>query len=594
MPEKIFPKKIKGTTYYYYQYTYREKVDPQDTTKGKGPGSGKSRVKTYSEYLGTAKAIRNKLKESKSRTISVKHLSFGVLAAGYQIAKEIGLIVILKKHITGHRFGLPRWLFFFIAILNRMDHATSKEKMGQWASGTILPHLLLFDPDMLNSKTFWYATDDIISEGDLKRRRLEQSNLANEVFVGLDDSIFRAIEKDVFTHIRKHFAIEPHTILYDSTNFFTYIQPQTPCKLAENGHNKDYHHHLKQVGLAVSVESANGIPFFHRTYRGNSTDSTTFARVVDGLIQDIKLHMSGCHRTVLILDKGNNSKDNFNKLKGKLDWVGSLVPSHYPDLLDKPLNTYKGEWKGLKFFRVKRKVAGIDCILVMTYNASLYNKQQQTRRIGIEKLQQKIREKVMSYKRQPRNHVPKGVETMRKDSHYGSFIRVEIKDGLLIFHENIDKLTEAKKRSGKNLIFSSRLKAESSWIIDQYKQKDVLEQDFHFLKDPELIHNRPIRHWTDTKVSAFCFCCIMALLLVRIIQLMAKKSDLVMSPAVLKQELKDLQLITWIDDSLHIESKVSGRSTIQQKLWELFNLQEIEEKLTIHKQFHKSLRNIKL
>jgi len=42
MAEKIFPKKIKGITYYYYQYTYREKINPTDNKKGKGPGSGKS------------------------------------------------------------------------------------------------------------------------------------------------------------------------------------------------------------------------------------------------------------------------------------------------------------------------------------------------------------------------------------------------------------------------------------------------------------------------------------------------------------------------------------------------------------------------
>jgi hypothetical protein len=188
MAEKIFPKRIKGIDYYYYQYTYREKIDTHDSSKGKGPGSGKSRVKTHSEYLGTARFIRDKLKESKSRTVEVKHLNFGTVAAGYTIAKKIGLIDILKKNIIGDRYGMPRWFFFFIAIINRMDHATSKDKMGKWAATTILPKLLCFDPTVLNSKTFWYVTDDILSEHELQKRR-SHTSIADDIFVDLDESI---------------------------------------------------------------------------------------------------------------------------------------------------------------------------------------------------------------------------------------------------------------------------------------------------------------------------------------------------------------------------------------------------------------------
>lgn len=582
MSDKIFPKKIKGKIYYYYQYTYREKVDPKDHYKGKGPGSGKSRVRTHSEYLGTARFIRDKIKQSKGQPLAVKHLNFGVLAATYQTAIKIGLLDTLKKYITGQRFGIPRWFFFFIAILNRIDNATSKEKMGTWAAGTILPRLLGFDPNVLNSKTFWYVTDDIISESELRKRRRNNTCLADDVFVGLNDQVFRDIEKDVFTHVRDNFAIEPASVVYDTTNFFTYIQPLTPCELAETGHNKDSHHHLKQVGLAVAVEQIYGLPFFHRTYRGNSHDSTTFFSVIDDLVQEVKQHVHENSTVILVMDKGNNSEDNFNKLKGKLDWIGSLVPSHYPDLLVKPPDTYEGEWDGMKYFRVKQKVIGIDCVLVMTFNPKLYKKQMYSLENGIEKIQKHIRQKLSTYKRLPGNSVPQGIESMRKKSRYGCFFEIVIKDHMISFPQKKNKIEEAKIRFGKNLIFTNRLKAESPWIIDQYKNKNIVEQDFNLLKDPELVRNRPIRHWTDTKIRSFCFSCVMALLLLRVMQLIAKKADLDMSPLVLKQELQDLKLISWLEESLQIESKVSERSTVQQKLWDIFRLKEIENELTIH------------
>ncbi|MBM3335162.1 hypothetical protein FJY63_10920, partial [Candidatus Sumerlaeota bacterium] len=65
---------------------------------------------------------------------------------------------MLKKHIPGGRFGLPRWLFFLLPIINRLGHATSKQRMGRWAEKTVLPQLLDCDCSRLTSKTFWCVT----------------------------------------------------------------------------------------------------------------------------------------------------------------------------------------------------------------------------------------------------------------------------------------------------------------------------------------------------------------------------------------------------------------------------------------------------
>jgi len=93
------------------------------------------------------------------------------VAAIYQTAVEIGLVDLLREHIPGSRYGLPRWLYFLLPIINHLQHATSKRRMGTWAASTILPDLLGFDPTRLTRQTFWYATDDILSEKELRERR---------------------------------------------------------------------------------------------------------------------------------------------------------------------------------------------------------------------------------------------------------------------------------------------------------------------------------------------------------------------------------------------------------------------------------------
>ena len=136
-----------------------------------------------------------------------------------------------------------------------------------------------------------------------------------------------------------------------------------------------------------------------------------------------------------------------------------------------------------------------------------------------------------------------------------------------------------RKRHGKNLLFCSDDKAESGWIITQYLSKEKVENYFKILKDPELIRWRPGRHWTDTKIRAFGFCCVMALVLIQVMLQKVDRAGLRMSAAVLKEELTDLKEILMIYDDKNADMKVSRRSSIQQRLWNLFDLGSIERHL---------------
>ena len=74
----------------------------------------------------------------------------------------------------------------------------------------------------------------------------------------------------------------------------------------------------------------------------------------------------------------------------------------------------------------------------------------------------------------------------------------------------------------------------------------------------------------------------MALLLLRVMELKAAHAGLRMSPAVLKQELDDLREITIVYDAHTADVQISARSSVQQRLWDLFQLGDIENLLTGH------------
>lgn len=74
----------------------------------------------------------------------------------------------------------------------------------------------------------------------------------------------------------------------------------------------------------------------------------------------------------------------------------------------------------------------------------------------------------------------------------------------------------------------------------------------------------------------------MSFLLIRMMQLKVAEAGMTMSPCVLRDELSDLQQIIMIYENNDAEIKISQGSTVQQKLFDLFQLKKIEAQLTTH------------
>ncbi len=255
----------------------------------------------------------------------------------------------------------------------------------------------------------------------------------------------------------------------------------------------------------MAVDSGElGVPFYHRVYRGNSQDASTFNTIAGDLLKSIQNSFDKVEEMALVPDKGNNKKETFEFLNGKLEWVGSLVPSQHEDLLNVPVEQYNPTFGNLKTLRCKKTIMGRECLLVMTYNPKLFRKQVHTLMRGVEKLQIRLQEKSDSYKKRPRS-LTSGLKTLREGSRYKNFLTVSVNESGLVLELNKTEIEERKKRFGKNLLFTSRTEAETGWVISQYKEKDVIEDAFKTMKAPELIRIRPLRHWTDSKIRAYIF-----------------------------------------------------------------------------------------
>jgi transposase len=389
------------------------------------------------------------------------------------------------------------------------------------------------------------------------------------------------MEMKIFDQVVKLTGISPDVICYDTTNFYTYIDEPKHSELSATCHSKDSKHYLQHIGLLMAVEKTYGIPLISRVYRANAHDSKTFSLVLADLIITLKNLCNSESDIVLVLDKGNNSEKNFTFMDKKISWIGALVPSHNEDLIDLDFSKYQDVWKGKSYYQCKKMVMGIECSVVLVFNPATKRKQEHSLRRGVEKLRKEIIKKWKSYKKTPKKITP-GIRTMMKKSRYGECLKISIQDGELNFKENKKELEKRKKWFGKNIIFSNMLTVEAGYLIDNYNEKNIIEEDFHLLKDPAIIRFRPIRHWTDTKIRAYAFCCVVSMILMRVMQWKAGQAGYRMSSNVLKEELTDLQEIIMVYSSSDAERRITERSTVQDSLWEIFKLEKIKNALPLH------------
>jgi transposase len=570
----ISAQKSASGTYYVYRESFRVKINPQDT--GKGKGSGKSEVRTRSVYLGTAERILKSVEQTKE-PLEVDTRRFGLLGAAYQTAAEIGLPEILEKHVPGQRGGIPYWKYFFVSIINRIDNATSKNKMNQWLAKTILPQLLGVNPTKFTGKNFWYAADSLLSEKEFKEAT-DVSGSHNGLMMALPEDRYNGIEKDLFVRIDALMGLSTSAICYDTTNFYTYIEEPKRSQLANTCNSKDSKHHLRHVGLLMAVEKNHGMPLVSQIYAANRHDSRIFASILADLVMVLKDLCGPDSDLVVVLDKGNNSEQNFAAMDGAISWVGALVPSHHQELIDVDLCAYHGTWRDYRYYRCTKTVMGIQCSLVLTYNPATKRKKQHSLRRGIDKLKSEMLAKWSGYKKPPKS-LTQGLVTMKSKSRYGACLECSVEDQQLRFTENTAEIYKRERRFGKCVIFSNMLEAETGFLIDTYHQKNIIEDDFRLLKDHATIRFRPIRHWTDTKIRAYAFCCVVAMTLMRVMQWKAEKAGYKMSPQLLKDELSDIREVIMVYSRTHAKRKISKRSTVQNRLWKEFRLDEVEQKI---------------
>jgi transposase len=519
LTEKI----LRGRPYYYLRECQRV--------------NGKPKI-VWTEYIGTRQQLVQRLTNPKPDDIIIRE--FGALVAAFDIAKQLDIVATIDRHVPKRGDQGPSvGEYLLIACLNRCVSPCSKAKMGEWYDKTVLPRVLGIKSSQLTSQRFWDNMD-----------RVEEESIAE-------------IEEELSATAVSRFSLDLRCLLFDATNFFTFVDSfNNRAKLPQRGKSKEGRDNLRILGLALLVTSDGDVPLFHHTYAGNQHDSVTYASISAEMAERCRILGKGVCDITLIFDKGNNSKDNLDAVaQGPFHFVGSLVPTHHPDLLaidrKKMHRLDKAQLPAVWSYRTQKKVFGIERTVLITFNRPLYRAQFKTLRREIRKRERKLQRLQASLQR----HVEKPGNG-KKPTLQGTRNRVQnivtgrhMKDlfsaRVIMGKDEIPRLRwRFKDREwqkldrtllGKTILFTDRKDWSDEQIVRAYRSQSHVETAFRRMKDPSFLTFRPTRHWTDQKLRVHAFYCVLALMTLSLLRRKLAQAGINMSIARMVERLAEIR-----------------------------------------------------
>jgi transposase len=496
-------KVIHGKTYYYARDCQRVNGKPKI-------------VRTI--YLGSADdLIAAALKQKQGQAPqpqSVDIAAFGDVVAFFDLAHQIGLVELLDRHLPKRDQGLSVGQYLLLAAINRAVRPVSKLRFADWYRSTALPRLIPAAASQLSSQSFWNHLDFV-----------EEHHIA-------------AAERELSQRLIDQFQLSLRTLAYDGTNFFTFIDTRTPGELPQRGHNKQKRNDLRQVSLGMLVSTDFHVPLFHKVYAGNVNDCTIFATITEELRVRYQELARDCEHITLIFDKGNNGDDAFATLDATdFHFVGSLVPSHHAELLDVPSSRYEpltGErLKEVRAYRTQKVIYGQERTIVVTHNDNLLYGQLQGLTAALDKARNQLREIQTKLRRRREGRIrggkaPTAASILKQaqdalaGQHVKTVLDVKVEAGqipTLSFQTNQSALSRlVEKQLGKTILFTDNDDWTNEEIVLGYRSQHHIEDAFRQMKHPHYLSWQPMYHWTDSKIRAHAFICVLALTLSSLLQ----------------------------------------------------------------------------
>ena len=519
--------------------------------------------RTLNIYLGKEENLNHRLKDRLAHEKELKNLetySFGYIAALWKMAELLNLSAIINKNSNKRKQGLSLGEYITLAVINRIDEPCSKNSISKWLNKTWFAIKRKYDPKTLSGQAYW-------------------NHLGY-----LDENTIEKIELNLNKRVLKIFNIDLDCLLFDPTNFHTFIKTPKAGDLPRRGKAKSGRNDLKIVALSLLVTRKMGLPLMHKVYAGNTHDSKHFKSVIPEFIKRFKALNQDVKKITVIFDKGNNSPDNIDKLRDKkINFIATLRPSSFKHLLTHPESEFIevkiANGKTLLACEVKEEVYGLPNQRVIITKDKKSEKRSVLELLDrldyiakeLTELREKLNWKVWKHKDRVQNKVE--IILSRKAGKC-FIVQVDGQDGNLSMTIELtgDEFKNMKESYGRSFLTTNRADLSMAEVISDYHEQYIVEDDFKKMKCAESIRANPIYHWTDQKISAHLFICVIALLMKNILREYIARQGLKLSHKEIKQYLERIHYVQYELPNGKMGFQLSSMSGITKKLAELLAL----------------------
>jgi len=335
---------------------------------------------------------------------------------------------------------------------------------------------------------------------------------------------------------------EGDLVFYDITStWFDGDRSLVEDDIRRYGYSRDGRFDRRQITIGV-VMGSDGVPLCHHVFPGNTVDKSTVAEVVADLKSRFKLR-----QVIFVGDRGMLSDDN----------VDALLAEEFGYIVAHPLRRGVVAREGIRLLAGKFDrdcqdeqyaedvSSGIRCVLA--YSPKIAAEVREGRQRRLADADAFVKERLARLKKPS----PKG----RKPTTQGTYdrIRDHLRDkGLFSLYrleiegEKLSVKPDKKAREweevidGMLLLETTDLVSPAEEIVKRYKELAEIERGWRALKSTLLL--RPVYHWTEERIRAHVFMCVLAL---QIERWMRKKLKGMSVPAAIRQ-LRRIKMVEMV------------------------------------------------
>lgn len=326
---------------------------------------------------------------------------------------------------------------------------------------------------------------------------------------------------EVFTRgVQEAYVLDSSSVFFDCTNFYFEIDQEDDIR--RKGPSKE--HRMDPIlGMGLLLDN-NCIPIGMHLYPGNCSETQEIREIITRL----KTQQNIRGKTIQVADKGLNSAENilkaieggdgylFSKSIKKLSEIDrewAISDKEFEDIFDKDNKTVKFRFKKrivLTEYKYRdsngriHRVTNIPELQIVSFNPKLAKKQ----RLEIKKMVNKAQSMCLSQaKRSEFGEAGKFIEF--KPS-------IETEDQKMIAQVNEEKVEEALKLAGFNMLITSEIEMNPLDCYAKYHELTKIEETFKTMKSE--LNARPVYLQKKERIYGHFCICYLAVLLIRIFQ----------------------------------------------------------------------------